>query len=141
MSPPFKIRSPLWPFCRIMEDKMRRRFTRELKALCESGKTLDQTLGHFRVNGVLFVDCVLAVQEHTGCSLAEAKDTVSSTPAWHAVAAKIDKDWSDYKERLAETHPNSALVASLRRARVSIEAKSNIVLLRPPVSRRPRPSR
>ena len=83
-----------------MKEMIPRRFVSDLKVLLQSGKTMDESLGHLRGKGASPIECIIAIKEHSGCSLTEAKQIIHSSRTWHDVAKATEKMWDNLIEEI-----------------------------------------
>jgi hypothetical protein len=89
-----------------MNGRIPRHFVPDLRLLCASGLSLDQALANLRAKGASIIECIVAVKEHTGCELVEAKQTVHSSNAWHDMAQATEKMWDEMIKVVEEDLPN-----------------------------------
>ena len=61
---------------------------------------MDESLGHLRCKGASPIECIIAIKEQSGCSLAEAKQAVHSSKTWHDVAKSTEKMWDELIEEV-----------------------------------------
>lgn len=84
---------------------MSHRFTKELKAMQESGLPLEKCLSQLRSMGASILECIVAVKEVSGCELSGAKKLVHTSKAWHDVAEATDKMWDDLIHEIEKDKP------------------------------------
>jgi ribosomal protein L7/L12 len=77
-----------------------RRFTKELNALRQSGRSFEDSLTDLRSKGATIIECIIAVKEETGCDLSEAKRVVHASKTWHDVADAAEKMWDELIDEL-----------------------------------------
>ncbi len=79
----------------MMKELISRKFAGDLKAFLQSGKTMDDSLRHLRTKGASPVECIIAVKEHSGCSLTDAKRINAASQTWQDVVKATEKTWDD----------------------------------------------
>jgi hypothetical protein len=85
-----------------MNGRIPRHFTPQLREKLSKGHTMEEALTELRKEGASIFECIIAIKEHTGCDLAEAKRRIHDSHAWLDVIEATDRMWDELLDEQEE---------------------------------------